>query len=195
MELARQMVTEYGYLAVFLGTFLEGELVLLTAAVAASRGLLSPPLVVACAAAGAWTGHLVFFRVGRWKGRDWLFGHPRLGTHAREADRVIVRHGWTGVFILQYLYGARIAGALVFGLSTFPMARFLAIQAVNCVTWAALVTAVGYLLGASLSAASRDLSIASAVAVVVLLALILRLAARRRRARRLGRGGPGGREP
>ena len=180
MELARQMVAHYGYLAVFVGTFLEGELVLLTAAVAASRGMLSPPLVVLCAALGAWTGHLVFFRVGRWKGRDWLFSHRRLGPHAKKADGVIVRYGWTGVFILQYLYGARIAGALVFGLSSFPLPRFLALQAVNCLTWATLVTAVGYLIGASLAVASRRLTLVSAVVVVVVLGLALWLARHRR---------------
>jgi len=181
LELARQMVADYGYLAVFVGTFLEGELVLLTAAVAASRGLLSPPLVVACAALGAWTGHLVFFQVGRLKGRDWLFSHRRLGAHARKADRVLVRYGWTGVFILQYLYGARIAGALVFGLSSFPLRRFLGLQVVNCFIWAALVTAVGYLLAASLAVASRRLTLASAVVAAVFLGLGLWLARRGRR--------------
>lgn len=187
MELARQLVADYGYLAVFLGTVLEGEAVLLAAAVAASHGLLAAPAVAATAAAGAWVGHVVFFRIGRWKGRDWLFGHRRLGPHARRADAVITRYGWTSVFILQYLYGARIAGALLFGLSSFRLPRFLALQAVNCVTWAVVVTAAGYLLGATLEVAAGRLTWVSAGVVVALLAVALWAALRRR-----GRdGGPG----
>lgn len=183
MELARQLVADYGYLAVFVGTFLEGETVLLAAAFAASHGLLAGPLVVVTAAGGAWAGHVFFFAVGRWKGRAWLFARRRLGRHARRADDVIVRHGWTSVFILQYLYGARIAGALLFGISSFTLPRFLFLQAVNCVTWAAVVTAAGYLLGATLELAAERLTWVSAAAVV-LLAAALWLA--RRRARRGG---------
>ena len=180
MDLARQLVSDYGYLAVFLGTFLEGEVVLLTAAFAASQGLLSTPIVVGTAALGAWSGHVVFFRVGRSKGRQWLFAHPRLGPHARKADRVIVRYGWSSVFILQYLYGARIAGALMFGLSSFPLPRFLALQAVNCLTWAVAITATGHLLGASLELAAGRMAWVSAGVVVAVLGLTLWLARRRR---------------
>lgn len=181
MELARQLVADYGYLAVFVGTFLEGETVLLAAAFAASHGLLAGPLVVATAAGGAWTGHVVFFAVGRWKGRAWLFARPRLGRHARRADDVIVRYGWTSVFILQYLYGARVAGALLFGISSFHLPRFLFLQAVNCVTWAAVVTVAGYLLGATLELAAERLTWVSAVVVVVLLGTALLVARRRTR--------------
>jgi membrane-associated protein len=179
VETARQLVADYGYLAVFLGTVLEGEAVLLAAAFAASRGLLSAPLVAAVGALGAYVGHLVFFWAGRAKGHDWLFDHPRLGPHVRRADQVINRYGWSSVFILQYLYGARIAGALLFGISSFRLPRFLALQVVNCATWAALVTGAGYLLGTTLEAAHRLTWITGGVAAVVL-ALALWLGLRKR---------------
>jgi membrane-associated protein len=181
VDLARQLVADYGYLAVLVGTFLEGETVLLAAAFAAHHGLLSGPLVVAAAAAGAWTGHAVFFALGRWKGRAWLFARPRLGRHARRADEVIVRHGWASVFILQYLYGCRVAGAILFGLSSFGLPRFLALQAVNCLVWAAVVTAAGYLLGATVELAAQRLTWVSAAVVVAILGGALWLALRRGR--------------
>jgi membrane-associated protein len=173
LELARHLVAHYGYLAVFVGTFLEGETVLLAGAFAAAHGLLAAPLVAGVAAAGAWSGHLVFFSIGRWKGREWLYSRPRLGRHARRADAVIVRYGWTSVFILQYLYGARAAGAILFGLSSFTLPRFLALQAVNCAIWAALVTAAGYLLGATLDRVAERLTWVSAGIVLVLLGVLL----------------------
>lgn len=193
MEIARQLVADYGYLAVFVGTFLEGEAVLLAAAFAAAHGLLAAPAVAATGALGAYVGHVVFFQVGRLKGPGWLFSHPRLGPHARKADAVINRYGWSSVFILQYLYGARIAGALLFGISTFTPLRFLALQAVNCLTWAVLVTAAGYLLGATLEVIVARLTWISAGIVVTILAVVLVLAVRRRRAKR--RAAPGGGAP
>lgn len=188
MDLAHQLVAEYGYLAVFVGTFLEGESVLLAGAFAAHHGLLSGPVVVVVAAAGAWTGHAAFFALGRFRGRAWLFSHPRLGTHARRADEVIVRHGWASIFILQYLYGCRVAGAILFGLSSFGLVRFLALQAVNCLAWAVVVTGAGYLLGATFKLVEERLTWASAVVVVAVLGGALWLALYRRRAAR--RDGP-----
>lgn len=190
MEFARQLVVDYGYVAVFLGTFLEGEAVLVAAAFAAAHGLLSAPLVAGVAAVGAFAGHVVFFGVGRWRGRAWLFAHPRLGRHARRADAVIVRHDWASIFILQYLYGARVAGAILFGLSSFTLPRFLALQAVNCATWAVLVTATGYLLGATLDLVAARLSWISAGVVGVLLGLVLWSLWRRRRPKTTATGGP-----
>jgi membrane protein DedA with SNARE-associated domain len=184
LDLARQLVADYGYLAVFVGTFLEGETVLLAAAFAASQGLLAAPMVAGVGALGAYTGHAAFFLAGRAKGSGWLLDHPRLGPHARKADAVINRYGWSSVFILQYLYGARIAGALLFGVSTFTLPRFLALQVVNCATWAVLVTAAGYLLGATLEVIAGRLSWVSAGVVVAVLAGALGLALWRRKRRR-----------
>jgi len=190
LETARHLVAEYGYLAVFLGTFLEGETVLLAAAFAAAHGLLAAPVVAGVAALGAWCGHAVFFGVGRWRGRAWLFARPRLGRHARRADAVIVRYGWTSVFILQYLYGARVAGALLFGLSSFTLPRFLALQAVNCAAWAVVVTAAGYLLGATLDLVLARMSWVSAGIAAALLGLLLWGLWRRRRGKAPDPGGP-----
>ncbi len=180
METARTLVADYGYLAVFIGTFLEGEMVLLCAGFAAQQGLLSAPLVVIVAALGAYAGHAVFFQLGRWKGRGWLFNHPKLGPHAAKADRIVNRHGWSSVFILQYMYGARLAGALLFGISSFNWPRFLTLQTANCISWAALVTGIGYLLGNSLESAKGRLALISIAVVVAIPATLWLLAYVRR---------------
>jgi len=180
VELARQLVADYGYLAVLVGTFLEGELVLVAAGFAASRGLLSPGLVMGVAALGAYLGHIFFFALGRWKGKGWILSHPRLGPYAEKADRIITDYGWTSVFVLQYLYGARLTGAVMFGISSFRLPRFLALQTVNCITWAALVAGVGYGLGTTLEAAADRLTWISAGVVAVLLSLALVLWLRRK---------------
>ncbi|MFQ5509200.1 MAG: DedA family protein [Leptospirillia bacterium] len=187
MELASQLVRDYGYLAVFIGTFLEGELILVSAGFAASQGLLAAPLVTLVAAVGAYTGHIAFFALGRNKGKDWLFGHPRLGPHAGKADRVLARYGLASIFLLQYLYGARIAGAILFGVSSFSVPRFLVLQVPNCIIWAVLVTTIGYLLGASLEVAMARLSFVSFGVVLLIVAAAL-AAMGISRARRRGTG-------
>ena len=47
------LLQKFGYLAVFLGTFLEGETILVMAGFFAERGYLRLPLVVVTACGGA----------------------------------------------------------------------------------------------------------------------------------------------
>ena len=76
MELARQFIEQYGYLAIFLSTVIEGEVVVLAAAALASSGLLEAQWVIVYAALGAYVGHLLLFAVGRWKGMALIEAGP-----------------------------------------------------------------------------------------------------------------------
>ena len=62
-----QLLADYGYLAVFVGSLLEGETVLVLAGFAAHQGYLSLPLVLAVAFVGGTLGDQIFF----WLGRAW----------------------------------------------------------------------------------------------------------------------------
>jgi len=141
-------VTHHGLVAVFAGTFFEGEGILIAAAVLAGEGVLHPLSVWVTAACGAWVGHLVWFLTGRWVGRHrWTARWTWFTQRLAEADRIIQRHpGWS-IFILQYLYGTRMIGAAAFGLTHLSFRRFMWYQAANCLVWAAVIGAVGYFLG------------------------------------------------
>jgi len=141
-------VNHYGLVAVFAGTFFEGEGVLVAAGVLAGEGVLHPLGVWAVAACGAWMGHLVWFLIGRYVGRHrWLSRWAWFTRRLSEADRIIQRHPGRSIFILQYLYGTRMIGAAAFGLTHLSLRRFMWYQAANCLVWAAVIGAVGYFLG------------------------------------------------
>jgi membrane-associated protein len=142
------VVHHYGLVAVLVGTFFEGEGILVAAGVLAGEGVLQPLGVWAAAACGAWVGHLVWFLIGRHVGRHrWLSRWAWYTRRLAEADRIIQRHPGRSIFILQYLYGTRMIGAAAFGLTHLSLRRFLWYQAANCLIWAALIGAVGYFLG------------------------------------------------
>lgn len=54
------LVTSYGYPAVLVGTFLEGETILVLAGFLAHRGYLDLPLVILTAFLGTFTGDQLF---------------------------------------------------------------------------------------------------------------------------------------
>ena len=51
-----QLIADFGYIAIFIGTFLEGELVLALGGVAAAHGYLSFTAVLAVAIVGGFLG-------------------------------------------------------------------------------------------------------------------------------------------
>jgi membrane protein DedA with SNARE-associated domain len=141
-------VSNYGLLAVFVGTFIEGEGILITAGILAGGGLLHPVSVWLTASLGAWLGHGFWFIVGRnLRNQPARFRYQWLGERINQADRIIQRRPGTSIFTLQYLYGLRIIGAIAFGFTHLSIGRFLFYEALNCPLWAALTESLGYLLG------------------------------------------------
>ena len=142
------VIKKYGLLTVFVGTFFEGEGVLITAAVLAGEGVLSPFGVWLTALLGAWTGHLFWFSIGRTLGTRYILKRfHRYRSHFEEVNRIVLRHPKTSIFILQYLYGMRIIGALGLGLTELPLGLFLIFETVNCAFWALVIFTVGYIMG------------------------------------------------
>jgi len=147
METARQFIEQYGYLAVFISTVIEGEVVVLAAAALASSGLLQAHMVIAASAAGAFVGHILFFGIGRWKGMQLIEAFPMLRRHYPKANVLMDKYANWSVFVCQYLYGMRIISAILFGCSTITTVRFFLLQIVNCITWSILAYFAGHMIG------------------------------------------------
>ncbi|MBM4288336.1 MAG: DedA family protein, partial [Deltaproteobacteria bacterium] len=58
------LIEKYGYLAILLGTLVEGEIFLALGGVFARQGLMNMWLVVAMAIAGSFLSHSIFYFLG-----------------------------------------------------------------------------------------------------------------------------------
>jgi len=147
VEWAKEIIEQYGYWAVFIGSFSEGEAVLAAAGALAAAGFLDPWAVIVTAALGAYAGHLFFFAVGRWRGIQIINAIPFLRSHYPKANKVLDHYAHWSVFIFQYLYGTRLVAAIMFGCSTITFPRFALLQVINCITWSFVVYGFGHLVG------------------------------------------------
>lgn len=163
-------IAAYGYWAVFFGTFLEGETVLLGAGYAAQRGLLDWRAVVALACLGATLGDQLAFALGRWKGRTLFTRFPALGRRVPPFLRLLERHHVSLILAIRFLYGFRIAGPVILGTTRLPMPRFSALNFLGAVLWAFAVSGAGYFFGVALEAVVADVEDVELVAVGLLLA-------------------------
>lgn len=146
------LLERFGYFAVFIGTFLEGEAILITAGFFASRGYLDVIVVGVIAFAGAYLGHMFWFWLGRVHGVKLLERFPRMKRHFGKGIRVFERYGPAAIIITQWLYGLRITAAVIIGMSRISIVKFAAYEAVSCAIWAAVITGAGFYFGRAIEA-------------------------------------------
>lgn len=195
-----EFVAAYGYLAVLLGTLLEGETVLLLAGFAAHQGYLSIHWVLLIAFIGGTLGDQLFFWAGlRW-GAALLQRFPSVRARSIRVGELLRRWDAALVFGIRFMYGLRIAGPVVMGALHFDPKRFAVFNALGAAAWALVIGGAGYVLGHSLEALLGDLAqyeaalLWGALAVLVAGALAHRVAhilRRRRAAAACGKAPPG----
>jgi len=143
----QQLIEHYGYIAVFIGAVLEGETVLIVAGFAAHRGYLDLGGVVAVATLGGFLGDQFFFTLGRARGRQLLARFPAIERQSARVQTLVNRyHTWLIVGV-RFLYGLRVAGPVLLGMSEVSHARFAVFNLLGALIWASLIAGAGYVFG------------------------------------------------
>lgn len=141
------LLAQFGYIAVFIGTFLEGETILALAGLAASNGYLTLPKVMALAVAGAFLGDQACFFLGRRYGHRILARFPSLAAKAPRVHELIRRWDAPVVIVLRFCYGLRIAGPIVIGTAGISPWRLAFFNFIGTLIWAPIVASIGYFAG------------------------------------------------
>jgi membrane protein DedA with SNARE-associated domain len=180
------LIDTYGYLAVFIGAFLEGETILALAGLAANRGYLDFLSVVVIAMFAGFLGDQFFFYLGRHHGARILKRFPDAEKRALRFDRMLVRWQAPLIIGIRFMYGFRILGPILLGMGRVPAWKFMAYNFIGAAIWAPLIAGIGYLFGSALESVLHDLKRVELWAFFVLLFLglvIVVLHAMRSRAR------------
>ncbi len=148
----------HGYWLLFVGTFLEGEAILIMAGFLAFEGYLNIGGVILTAFAGSFLGDQFYFYLGHFKGRKLLRRFHAVARKFREALRLIEKYGAFVEFISRYTYGFRIVLPIILGITSLPARTFLWINLASALSWAAVFALGGYLFGKSASLFLDDVS-------------------------------------
>jgi membrane protein DedA with SNARE-associated domain len=144
------LIQNYGYLAILVGTFFEGETVLILGGFAAQRGYLELPWVIAAAFIGTLCGDQAFFILGRWHSRAFLTGRPKWNARIAKAEKLLERFKILLMLVFRFLYGLRSVTPFVIGMSNIPARQFIFLNAIGAGAWAVLIGTGGYLSGNAL---------------------------------------------
>jgi len=152
-----ELISAYGYWAIAVGTFLEGETILVLRGLAAHRGYLDLRWVVACACLGTLIGDQLFFYIGRSTGQTVLDSRPGWKGKAEKVFSLMSKHQNLLILGFRFLYGLRIVTPFELGASGIARLRFAILNAAGALLWAVTVGVMGYLLGHTLEVIIGDI--------------------------------------
>jgi len=133
-----------GYLGAFIGAFLEGEIVLLSALQAVRIGYLHLAGILISFFAGTVTADWFFFLTGRHRGRAFLERHPRMHRPFLKMERQFNKWGNFLLLTYRFMYGFRVVLPLLFGLSGVKPIRFAFYSLIGTAVWISCFTVLSF---------------------------------------------------
>lgn len=160
----------FSEVGLFLGFFLPGDTLLLTAGIYAMQGKLPIAGVVIVAALAAIAGDTTAYLIGRHLGKrifkkeESVLFNPK---HVIRAEKFYEKYGARAVLIAHYLPVVRTFTPLVGGVASMPYPKFLAFDATGDTSWAVLLSLLGYYVASRIP--NIDHYVLFAVAAVIVL--------------------------
>ena len=150
------LVSTYGYAAIALGAFFEGETVLVLGGLAAHQGYLALPGVCATAFLSTLCADLLWFHLGRAKGPALLEKRPAWKARSEQLFARVRRHQNLVVLTFRFVYGLRTLTPLALGATGISRRRFLLLDLFGAGAWTVAYAAMGYLFGRTVQAVLGD---------------------------------------
>lgn len=152
-----ELIATYGYAAVGIGTFFEGETILILGGFAAHRGYLELPWVIVCAFLGTLSGDQLYYYIGRIKGKTLLDKRPHWKSKSEKVFSLLDSHQVWLILGFRFLYGLRTVTPFIIGASRISPIRFLFLNILGASTWAIVIGVLGYLFGHTLEILIGDI--------------------------------------
>jgi membrane protein DedA with SNARE-associated domain len=138
---------QYGYIALMIGSFLEGETSILVASSLIHRGLFNGFYTVMFAFAGSFASDWLYFIIGRMNGKYFIAKRPKFRDKIKPVQHFFERHKIQILFSYRFLYGFRIIIPVIIGMSNIRPIQFLFYSVASGLLWASAVSFIGYLIG------------------------------------------------
>ena len=138
--------------ALFVGTFVPGEVILpLTGVAAATTGVVAWPVAAACATAGGLLADQLTYWLGRWlarrRGDRSAPDRGRLARPAAVVRELYRRHGALALVLGRFVAGVAPFVAPGAGWAGMAYRRFLPANALANLLWGPVMVGAGYLFG------------------------------------------------
>ena len=141
----------YGYLAILLAAFWEGEVVLIAAGAMCGSGYLDWRWTILAAAIGGSAGDQIYFYAAHQRAARVIQKSKRLTKWYPKVSKFVLRHSTVAVLLSRFAAGLRITIPLVCASAGMPARKYSVLSLVSGLAWASFWVAISYQFGAHLS--------------------------------------------
>jgi membrane protein DedA with SNARE-associated domain len=150
--MGEHLLIEYGYVLIFLGSIIEGDATLLTAAFLATRGHFALPYVMLTAMVASTIFNEAVFHGARRAGKPFFERQAAKHKRYHGVQEWVCRRSVMLLLFSRYIFGFRMAIPIACGAVGMRPLLFAAINILGAVIWAVPVCIVGSLFGHLLGA-------------------------------------------
>lgn len=188
----QEYLDSYGYLAILLFTFLEGETIVILAGIAAYQGYMNIFFVGIAGFTGSFLGDQLYYAIGRHYGTPLLGRWPQFARKIDWVFNILRRYETLYILSFRFIYGVRNISPFVIGMTTISRVKFVALNFIAAAVWASAFSSGGYFFGHALERTvgehqTKVLLVLAAVGLTVGIALLVRRHLRERRLRKEAR--------
>lgn len=134
-EPLHEFIETWGYLAVFLGSLVEGESVIFAAGFLAHEGYLSLTKIILVSFTGTLIADQVLYQIGRHYGSHFLDRFPSFKPKADKAFYMLKRYDTLFILTFRFIYGIRTISPLIIGASGVGVKRYSFLNFVAALIW------------------------------------------------------------
>jgi len=153
-----ELVSEFGYLGIFIMMFLEStffpfpsEVAMIPAGYLASQGDMNLIMAIFVGTSGSLLGALFNYYLAKKYGRVGVlkFGKYFFFTEVKlvKMEKFFVKHGSFSTFVSRLIPGVRQLVSLPAGLSKMPLSKFSLYTTLGAGIWVTVLVFLGYILG------------------------------------------------
>jgi membrane protein DedA with SNARE-associated domain len=135
------------YLVLFLGTFFEGETIVILAGLAAHEEYMSLPWVMTVSFCGSYAGDQMWYYVGRHKGNALIAKRPWWRRQANRVFRLLDKHATWVTLAFRFWYGLRNITPVAIGMSGMRPLRFAILNGIGAAIWSVTLSYGAYKIG------------------------------------------------
>jgi membrane protein DedA with SNARE-associated domain len=141
------LIETYGYWLLAADSLLAGETIPVLAGFSVRRGHLFLLAVLGIAAVASFIGYQFYFWLGRRHGPAVFVRWPSVAESSAWINGLIADYPATVIIGVRFVYGLRIAGPVLIGMSPISASRFSWLNALGAVLWACLLVGIGWVFG------------------------------------------------
>lgn len=172
--MVEELILKYGYIIVFLGALIEGEIIILISSFYAAKGILNIYIIFSIVVCCSILIDQISFYIG-YKYKNYIQNKilSRFKKTSQKAIKLAENYIIFYTLIFRFIPGIRTISPFIIGYVRFNRLYFAILNIIAAITWASIICTGGYLLGEQFKSKMLFIGIIIIIAIFIFIKSVL----------------------